>query len=74
MCMGKVQITLTYPNGKEGFAEAERKGLPDLCSERVDESSPGVWQRDVCNEGRRYAKTRKNRQDDDKIDMRRETE
>ena len=56
MCMGQVQRTLTYSHGKEGFAEAERKCLPDLCPERV-----GVGQRDVGNEGRGYAKTRKNR-------------
>ena len=31
-----------------------------MCSER-----DGIWQRDVGNEGRGYAKTRKNREDDD---------
>jgi len=39
MFKGKVYGTITYPNGGEGFAEAEMKTLPDLCSERV-----GVWQ------------------------------
>ena len=34
----------------------------------------GVWQRDVSNEGRGYAKTRKNRKDDDQMDVRCETE
>ena len=47
------------PHGKEGFAEAERKSLSDLCPERN-----GIWQRDVGNESRGYAKTRKNREDD----------
>ena len=69
MCMGKVYGTLTYPYGKEGFAEAERKSLSDLCSERN-----GIWQRDVGNEGRGYAKTRKNREDDDQMDVRCKTE
>ena len=27
-----------------------------------------IWQRDVGNEGRGYAKTRKNREDDDQMD------
>jgi hypothetical protein len=58
--MGKVYGTLTYLYGKEGFAEVERKSLPYLCTKRV-----GVWQRDIGNEGRGYAKTRKNREDDD---------
>ena len=44
--------TLTYPHGKEGFAEAERKSLSDLCTERV-----GVWQGDMCNEGRGLERT-----------------
>ena len=58
-------------HGKEGFAEAERKSLSDLCSERN-----GIWQRDVGmgNEGRGYAKTRKNREDDDQMDVRCKTE
>ena len=33
-----------------------------------------VWQRDVGNEGRGYAKTRKNREDDDQMDVRVKTE
>ena len=49
---------------QEGFTEAERKSLSDLCSE-----SNGIWQRDVGNEGRGYAKTRKNREDDDQMDV-----
>ena len=51
----KVYETLTYPHSKEGFAEAERKSLSDLCSEH-----DGIWQRDVGNEGRGYVKPRKN--------------
>jgi len=42
---------LGYPHSKEDFTETERKSLPDLCPERV-----GVWQRDVGNEGRGYAR------------------
>ena len=68
MCMGKVYGTLTSCS-KEGFAEAGRKSLPDLCPERV-----GVLQRDVGNEGRGYTKTRKNREDDDQMDVRCKTE
>ena len=34
-------------------------------SERI-----GIWQRDVGNEGRGYAKTRKNREDDHQMDVR----
>jgi len=62
--MAKVYGTLTYPHGKEGFSEAERKCLSDLCSERN-----GIWQRDEGNEGREYAKTRKSREDDDQMDV-----
>ena len=61
--------TLTYPHGKEDFAEAERKSLSDLCSERN-----GIWQRDVGNEGRGYAETRQNREDDDEMVVRCKTE
>ena len=63
MCMGKVSGTLPYPYNMEGFIEAE-KSLPDLYPERV-----GVWQRDVGDEGRGYAKTRKNKEDDDQMDV-----
>jgi hypothetical protein len=34
------------------------------------QSINGIWQRDVSNEGREYAKTRKNREDDDQMDVR----
>jgi len=46
------------------LGEAERKSLPNLCPERV-----GVCQRDVGNEGRGYAKTRKNGEADDQMDI-----
>ena len=65
MCMGKVYGTLTYPHGKEGFAEAERKSLSYLCAERV-----GLWKRDVGNDGIVCAKTTKNGKHDDQTDVR----
>ena len=60
-----MELSPFYPNGKECFAEVERKSLPDLCPECV-----GVWQRDLGNDGRGHAKTRKNRKDDDQKDVR----
>jgi hypothetical protein len=44
-------LFLGDPHSKEGFAETERKSLPDFCPEHV-----GVRQRDVGNEGKGYAK------------------
>ena len=61
---GKFMDLSPVPHGKKGFAEAERKSLSGLCSER-----DGIWQRDVGNEGRGYAKIRKNREDDDQMDV-----
>ena len=44
---GKFRELSPILTAKEGFAEAERKSLSDLCSERV-----GVWKPEVGNEDR----------------------
>ena len=42
MCMVKVYGTLTYPYGKEGFAEADRKSLP-TCEQSVLVYGSETW-------------------------------
>jgi len=65
--------TESKPNRNRGFCgKTEPKPNRSALVETV--TSLGVCQRDIVNEGRGYAKTRKNREDDDQMDVRCKTE
>src|SRR5664279_3777451 len=69
MCVGQVQRVSSYIDIQRGISSCEGEGLQSMCSESL-----GVWQRNMANQSRRYAKVGEDRKNDGQVDVWRDSE